>query len=158
MDVEAKKTALRMIENGVFVLTAKSEDESFGSTVTWLTQSSFKPPLITLALRADSGIYRAVRDSKRFALHMLRTDQSSFAGDFFKPSRSSVENINDHPYSLSGRGNPILDEAPAYLECELCHRVEKGDHHVVIAEVVEAEVRDAATALKLSDTGWSYRG
>jgi hypothetical protein len=30
MDVEARKTAFRMIENGVFVLTTKSEEESFG--------------------------------------------------------------------------------------------------------------------------------
>lgn len=83
MDSEAKKTALRMIENGVFVLTAKSEEESFGSTVTWVTQSSFTPTLITVALRADSGIYMGVKGSGRFALHMLKPDQISLAADFF---------------------------------------------------------------------------
>ena len=48
MDEDAKKTALRMIPYGMYVLTSKSEDVS-AATVNWLTQTSFSPPLVLVA-------------------------------------------------------------------------------------------------------------
>ena len=41
-----KKTVLRMIPYGLYVLTAASGDEKFGAgTVNWVTQTSFDTPL-----------------------------------------------------------------------------------------------------------------
>ena len=49
MDVQARKKTLRMLSNGVYVLTSRSA-ESFGAaTVTWVSQASFTPPLIMAA-------------------------------------------------------------------------------------------------------------
>jgi len=46
MDEDAKKTALRMIPYGLYVLTAEDEDQNISTaTVNWVTQASFKPPL-----------------------------------------------------------------------------------------------------------------
>ena len=56
MDEAAKKTALRMIPYGMFVLTTKSSDgKNLGAaTVNWITQTSFAPPLIAVGVKADS--------------------------------------------------------------------------------------------------------
>ncbi|MFQ6674188.1 MAG: flavin reductase family protein [Fidelibacterota bacterium] len=158
MNRDAKKTALRLIENGVFVLTTQSGDALFGSTVTWVTQTSFDPPLVGVALRTDSGVYQAVRASRKFALHMLRKDQQSFAASFFRASIFDENTINEHRYTLSANGNPILHDTAAFVECRVEDILQRGDHHVVIGEVVEAGVRDATSSLALSDTGWSYGG
>lgn len=158
MDLNAKKTALRMIENGVFILTTRDSEECYSSTVTFVTQTSFDPPLIIVALRLDSGVYQAVRNCRRFALHMLGRNQKSFAAAFFKHSKSDESTINGKSYSMSELGNPILDETIAHVECDVVDIIEQGDHHIVAGEVVEAAVRSEEPALSLSDTGWSYGG
>ena len=43
MDANMKKTALRMIPYGLYVLTAESEDgKTAAATVNWVTQASFR--------------------------------------------------------------------------------------------------------------------
>src|SRR5262249_55862205 len=56
MDPNAKKTALRMIPYGLYVLTAANkEGKVAAATVNWVTQASFEPPLVVVGVKADSG-------------------------------------------------------------------------------------------------------
>src|SRR5215470_15076521 len=49
MDANAKKTTLRMIPYGLYVLTAAGKDGQVGAaTVNWVTQASFAPPLVVV--------------------------------------------------------------------------------------------------------------
>jgi len=50
MDPNAKKTALRMIPYGLFVLTAAKGDRVSAGTVNWVTQASFAPPLVAVGV------------------------------------------------------------------------------------------------------------
>ena len=54
MDPNAKKTALRMIPYGLYVLTAESPTGTAAATVNWVTQASFVPPLVAVGVKADS--------------------------------------------------------------------------------------------------------
>ena len=54
MDADAKKTTLRMIPYGIYVLTAESDDGIAAATVNWVTQTSFDPPLVVVGVKADS--------------------------------------------------------------------------------------------------------
>src|ERR1700683_1649756 len=70
MDADAKKTALRMIPYGIYVLTA--DDGKGGvaaATVNWVTQTAFAPPLVVVGVKTDSGAYKIVCDTKTFALN-----------------------------------------------------------------------------------------
>ena len=158
MNEITKKQALRMIEYGVFVITAKAFNHCFGSTVTWLTQTSFKPPLIMVALKVGSGIYSAVKESRCFAVHLLSKEQESFAADFFKSSESDDFRINGHPYKLSEKGNPLLDNPVAIIECTVNKIIEDGDHHIVVGKVVNTQVKAKTSVLSLRDTDWTYGG
>ena len=87
MNADAKKTALRMIPYGIYVLTA--DDGKGGvaaATVNWVTQSAFNPPLVVVGVKTDSGAYKIVRDAKNFALNMLGKDGKGLAFTFFKPA------------------------------------------------------------------------
>ena len=56
MDANAKKTALRMIPYGLYVLTAEAPDGRVcASTVNWVTQTAFEPPLLVVGVKADSA-------------------------------------------------------------------------------------------------------
>ncbi|HEY4043478.1 MAG TPA: flavin reductase family protein [Rhodopila sp.] len=72
MDTDAKKTALRMIPYGIYVLTADDAKGNVGAaTVNWVTQGSFTPPLVVVGVKADSGAHTVVKGTGRFALNML---------------------------------------------------------------------------------------
>ena len=65
MNVTDKKHALRMFTNGVYILTSRS-DEGFGAaTVTWVSQASFTPPLLTVAVRPINSVFRSSRAEPR---------------------------------------------------------------------------------------------
>src|SRR5437763_12083986 len=88
MNQDAKKTALRMIPYGIYVLTADDGKGSVaGATVNWVTQTAFNPPLVVVGVKTDSGAYQIVKNTKTFALNMLGKEHKGLAFTFFKPAQ-----------------------------------------------------------------------
>ena len=57
MDEDKKKSTLRMIPYGLYVMTAKDGDDTVGAgTVNWVTQTSFDPTLVAIGVKVDSGL------------------------------------------------------------------------------------------------------
>jgi flavin reductase (DIM6/NTAB) family NADH-FMN oxidoreductase RutF len=141
MDAEAKKTALRMIPYGIYVLTSEGKDGKVAaSTVNWVTQTAFQPPLVVVGVKADSGAHAIIKDSKVFALNMLGKDQKGQAFTFFKPLEREGNTIGGEPFRKGSLGAPILERAPAYVECQVLDTIERGDHSIVVGEVKDAGV------------------
>ncbi len=160
MDDAARKTALRMIPYGIYVLTAKGGDGTlYAATVNWVTQTAFAPPSLVVGVKADSGAYQGLKESGAFTLNMLGKGQQGAAFAFFKPADVTDGKISGEPYHDGANGAPILQSAVAAVECRLVQVVEHGDHHVVIGEVVEAHVhkqpegRPDAAILEMKDLG-----
>ncbi len=141
MNPDAKKTALRMIPYGLYVLMAESkEGKVAAATVNWVTQTSFEPPLVVVGVKADSLANSTIKESGTFTLNMLGKDQQSLAFTFFKPLDREGETIGGEPFRAGRTGSPILKNAPGFVECNLVETVEKGDHSIVVGEVVDAGV------------------
>jgi flavin reductase (DIM6/NTAB) family NADH-FMN oxidoreductase RutF len=143
MDPDAKKTALRMIPYGIYVLTAEADGAVAAATVNWVTQTAFDPPLLVVGMKADSGAYSIAKTAGHFALNMLGKGQQGQAFAFFKPAERDGDTISGEPFKSGTTGAPILDNAPAAVECRIVEIVERGDHHIVIGEVVNAIVSQA---------------
>jgi len=136
MDEQAKKTALRMIPYGIYVLTAGSKDGNVAAaTVNWVTQTSFAPPLLALGVKTDSGVYALGREKGKMVLNMLGKGQQGPAFTFFKPAEYADGKLSGEPVKWAANGAPILENAPAAVELKLLQVVELGDHHTFIAEV-----------------------
>ena len=141
MDAEAKKTALRMIPYGIYVLTAESKDGKVAAaTVNWVTQTAFQPPLVVIGVKADSAAHAIIKDTKVFALNILGKDQKGQAFTFFKPLERDGNSIGGELFRKGSLGAPILEKAPAFVECALVNTVEMGDHSVFVGEVKDAGV------------------
>ena len=159
MDADAKKTALRMIPYGLYVLTAEKDGEIAAATVNWVTQTAFEPPLVVVGVKADSGAHELVKKAGAFALNILGKGQQGPAFAFFKPVEKDGDKINGEAYSTGSTGAPVLHSVPAYVECTLEQTVENGDHSIFIGKVVNAVVQkqpdgraDLAT-LHMADLG-----
>jgi flavin reductase (DIM6/NTAB) family NADH-FMN oxidoreductase RutF len=145
MDNDAKKTALRMIPYGIYVLTSEADNAVAAATVNWVTQASFQPPLLVVAIKADSHTHAIVEQRRAFVLNILGKGQSDLAFSFFKATQHDGKTISGQPYHRGVNGLPILDVAHAVLECTVTDIVKRGDHSVFVGEVTEAIVQKAPT-------------
>lgn len=160
MDEQDRKTALRMIPYGLYVMTAVAEDKSLAAaTVNWVTQTAFAPPLLALGVKTDSGVYAAARASGNFVLNVLGKGQQGQAFAFFKPAVLEDGKLSGEEISWAANGAPILKSAPAAVECKVVQVVEHGDHHTFVAEVTGVHInkrpdgRPDEAVLEMKDLG-----
>lgn len=158
LDVAAKKTLLRKIPHGLFICGVAEGELVNGFTASWVTQGSFEPPLVVVAVRADSTSNGIIQRTGRFSLNVLAADQKDLAAVFFKPQQGIGGRFESAPFKLGELGLPILDDALGAVECELVGQVAHGDHTLFVAEVKSAVLHRDGAALELSATGWSYGG
>ena len=155
MDANVKKTVLRMIPYGLYVLTAKGKDDAVAAaTVNWVTQASFAPPLVVAGVKVDSHAHPLIKESKAFALNVLGKDQGPLAFTFFKPAVRDGQTISGEPFRPGTTGAPILTNTPAFIECTLEATVEKGDHSIFVGKVVEVGLTKAPEGRADDATLW----
>jgi len=143
---------------GVYILTARTGEKYCASTVTWVSQASFNPPLLMVCIRKKSTSFEVVNTSRSFVLHCLDITQISFISDFFRSTLHQGDTLNGHPNSTEESVLPTLTECPAYLICEVREILYYGDHPVFVAEITDARVRWEYLPLELKSIGWSYGG
>ena len=158
MDEKAKKQALRLIPYGLYVLTARDREGVNAAIVSWLSQASFEPPRLVVALGNDSGIWHRVQAAGTFALSVVGAGQKDLARAFFRPVELEGNTLGGYACHDGATGAPILDDVPAYLECRVVDTLDAGSHTFFLADIVEAGLQNDRAALTLAETGWHYGG
>lgn len=159
MDPKTRKATLRLISNGMYILTSRSGDHYGAATVTWLSQASFKPPLIMVAVRTGSNVFQCLSESRVAAIHILSVDQQEIARKFFTATQVGPGTINGEPFAEGKTLAPILRNVPAHVECQV-HKILDigGDHSLVIMEAIEAECCAEMRPLTIACSPWEYGG
>ena len=161
MDEAAKKTGLRMIPYGMFVLTTKSkEGQDVGAaTVNWITQTSFQPPLVAVGVKADSSAHQHIKETAVFAVNIIGKEQKDMAFTFFKTNQREENTIGGEAFDVGQEtGCPLLLSSPAWWECKVVGEVAKGDHTLFVGEVVEAGIRRDEQTILMRDHNLNYGG
>jgi flavin reductase (DIM6/NTAB) family NADH-FMN oxidoreductase RutF len=160
LDAQAKKTALRALNYGLHVLTAKADDELAAAGVNWLSQASFEPPLVVAAIKTDNDTHRLVEATGVFAVNVLGADQLDIGKAFFRSSTVEGDTINGYRFEPGPEtGCPLILDLAYWFECRVTDTVKRGDHTVFVAETIGAGVRDdGVVPLLLRDTGMNYGG
>jgi flavin reductase (DIM6/NTAB) family NADH-FMN oxidoreductase RutF len=158
---DVRNDALRLLSSGLYVLTACLEDSFHAATVSWVSQVSFQPPLVMVALQRNSHLAHAVRKAHRFAVNILGVGQEALAERFFTHLTAPMGEPSLAGLSVrSGAGHcPLLTDALAWLECRLAAEPPSpGDHHLLLGELTAAGTRRQGKPLALWETPWSYGG
>lgn len=160
MDAQAKKLALRAINYGLYVLTAKDGDEIGAAGVNWLTQASFEPPLVAVGVKADNDSHAIIERTGAFAVNVLADDQLDIGKAFFRTTTVEADTLNGYRFENGPEtGAPLLVDLPWWFEARVTDTVARGDHSVFVAEVVNAGIREEGrTPLLLRSTGMNYGG
>jgi len=159
LDQKIKKYTLRLLHHNVGIVSAGMGSEAVGATVTWFTQTSFEPPIVTLAIKADSRLYAVVKEQLALVVSLVAKGDKDTAGAFFKPGQWEGELFGGYPATPHELGGAVLTRCPAWFAGEVLKIVEEGDHHLVLVKVLDAGINNQEDqAMCLSDTGWQYGG
>ena len=159
MDQKAKHALLRRIPCGLYVVTTQDGDRRNGLTVNWLTQVSFRPPLVVMAIAKACQNAPMIRSAGTVAIHFLPKDGAKTAEHFVTPTRRMPDKLAGLDVSEGITGAPVLEEAVGVLEGRLVHRLETmGDHDLYVFEIIHATMRRDEAILELRDTRMNYGG
>ena len=160
MNVAAKQTVLRHFTYGLYALTVKREGDEHAITANWVSQASFDPPMVVVAVESTSKMIEMIRDAHHFAISLFHEGQRDLADKLGRGSAgasSKLKGIKTRPGPISGV--PVLAEALGWLECRVVATLPSGDHTLVLGEVVEAGVEhEGAQPLTLQESGLKYSG
>jgi flavin reductase (DIM6/NTAB) family NADH-FMN oxidoreductase RutF len=156
--------ALGRLSGGLYVVTARQgEGESARSgamVASWVSQASFDPPGITVAVAKDRAIESLMQVGDRFVLNILREDNhQQLLRHFlrrFPPGADRFAGVSVLEGAASG--GPVLGDALAFLGCRVAQRMEGPDHWIIYAEVEQGNVADtnASTAVHHRKVGNHY--
>lgn len=159
MDPQAKKTALRGITYGLYLIGTKDQSGVNAFTGNWLTQTSFEPPLVALAAKAGTRSQEQIAQSGVFSVNILATGQKDMATAFFRAVQPEGNTLAGYEfYTTDVTGCPIFKDALSYFECKVVERLEIGDHYIYVGEVIGAGVHREGEPLTLKETGFYYGG
>jgi flavin reductase (DIM6/NTAB) family NADH-FMN oxidoreductase RutF len=159
MDDTAKQRVLRHFPYGLYALTVKHGGEEHGMTATWVTQASFDPAMVAVAVESTSKTIGLIRDAHHFALNVLQQGQREVAAKLGRASGTAphkLKGIKTKPAPTSGA--PILADALGWVECRVVATLPAGDHTLVLGEVIAAGVEHDGAPLTSQDAGLEYSG
>ena len=157
MDRIPARKVLSLIPYGLYVMGSRDGEARTMMIVTWATQVSFFPQLLSVALENNSEMKNCVEGCGYFSLNFLASGSKALAASFLRPERGGSETVGGHRIETALHGSPFLLEATACLEFRLVQHYEVGDHTIMIGEVVDARTRGDARVLSMEETGWNYQ-
>jgi len=157
---QSKHEVLRSLPYGLYVvaLQRSSGEDPNALVVSWLTQCSFEPPLLLLALRRDSSSLEILKDGKAFSVNLIDELDHDLARRFVRPAHRVGHKLEPEDYAVEAGGTPVLGRALAFIECQMVQLFEPGDHVLVVSRVVNVGRRRDGELLMAADLGWHYGG
>ncbi len=151
--------AVGRIIGSLCVLTAKQDDISSAMLASWVSQASFSPPGLTIAVAKDRAVESLTHSGNKFVLNILREgNHLGLMKHFLKPFGPGQDRFADVASQEAENGSPVLTDALAYLECSVQNRMESGDHWLVYATVDNGKLldNDGITAVHHRKTSTHY--
>lgn len=141
---------------GIYVLTTFHEKTVNGMVASWVSQVSYAPPLIMVAVHPNRYSHNLIEESGHFALHVLAQDQADLLKRFKRPDPTAK--FASVPWNRGKTGCPILSSCLAYMECEVKAIYSPGNHTLFIGEVKDAQRFSDEVPLSTLDYGGVYLG
>ena len=129
------------------VTASEGSDSTFRQSAmvaSWVSQASFSPPGITVAVAKDRAIESFMQVNKTFVVNILREDnfQKMFR-HFLKRFAPGADRFADVDIIKDlAKGGPVLSDALAFLDCKVISRLETPDHWIIYGVVENGNVSD----------------
>jgi flavin reductase (DIM6/NTAB) family NADH-FMN oxidoreductase RutF len=142
--------------------TRKGEGDgalSGAMVASWVSQASFSPPGLTVAVAKDRAVEALLHVGDVFALNVLAAGRETGPmRQFLQPFAPGADRFAGLELDSSPADQPLLPEALAWLECCVKQRMECGDHWLLYAQAQAGGLLDPAgnTAVHQRRSGANY--
>ncbi len=157
-----RRRVLWSMPSGLYVIGSRAGDRRNGMTLNWATQVSFDPKLILVSIERGAVTHDLMVEGGVFSLNLVDREDRAIVRKFTKPVEVDLEarTLNGFPFHDGRSGAPILDQAVAYVDCEIRDRHEVGGHTMFVGEVVDAGFQkpEDTPVLRMEDTRMNYGG
>jgi flavin reductase (DIM6/NTAB) family NADH-FMN oxidoreductase RutF len=148
--------ALSKLTYGIYVLTTFQGSRVNGMIASWVSQVSYDPPLVMVAVHQNRYSHHLLTETGCFALHILSRNQTDLLKRFKGPDpEAKFESIQ---WVKGKLGCPIIDPCIAYMECEVRTTYRPGNHTLFVGEIRDARVLLDEEPLNTMDYGGVYLG
>jgi flavin reductase (DIM6/NTAB) family NADH-FMN oxidoreductase RutF len=158
MDPKLKKQVLRTFTYGLYAVSCADEGEVNIFTANWLTQVSFDPPLLAVSVENISKSLPMILRSRKCTINVLRSGDRELAGKLGKSALQHPDKLVNIIFHLGFNGCPILDDALAWVACELRNTAQAGDSTLIIAEVIDVGMLGEGQPLTMAESGFRHAG
>ena len=146
--------ALGRVASGLYVVTTKYKDKEDAVLASWVNQCSFDPPAVTIALATLRPIRLLVEASDAFIVNVLPKDDMTLLKHFSRTPEDIFKGVKTRK-GLDGIR--ILSDAVSYLECEVAHSMQAGDHVLYVGEITGGKtLKDDDPYIHVRDNGFNY--
>jgi flavin reductase (DIM6/NTAB) family NADH-FMN oxidoreductase RutF len=157
-----RRRVLWTMPYGLYVVGSRAGDRRNGMTLNWVTQLSFDPKLLGVAVENGALTSELIAEGGVFSLNIVDREDRAIVRKFTKPVEVDAEagTLNGFAFHDGTTGAPILDTAIAYADCEVRQQVPTGSHTLFIGEVVDAGFQkpEDTPPLRMEDTRMIYGG
>ncbi len=148
--------AVGRVVGSLCVMSAKRGDVTSAMLASWVSQATFNPPGVTIAVAKERAVESLTHNGDRFVLNIL-AEGKQLRKHFLKPFAPGEDRFVGVETKEADNGCPILIDALAYLECKVTNRMECGDHWLVYAVVENGQLlNDGVTAVHFRKSGSHY--
>lgn len=135
IDAVTFRRVIGNLASGVTVITTRLRDTDFGMTASSVTSLSMEPPMMLICVNNAVPTSRAIKETGRYGVSILRQAQEDVAYNFAAPSDDKFRGID---ITRTRGGTPMIGGALAQIECEVVEEVIGGTHTVFLGQVLTA--------------------
>lgn len=157
-----RRRVLWSLPYGLYVVGSRHGDRRNFMTLNWATQVSFEPKLVGIGVEKPALTHELVERGGAFTLNTVDREDRAIVRKFTKPVEVDLEarTMNGFAFREGLTGTPILEQAVAWIDCEVRQAVEVGNHTFFVGEVLDAGFQKAedTPVLRMEDTRMNYGG
>ena len=151
--------ALGRIVGSICIVTTSRNDLKGAMVASWISQATFNPPGLTVAVAKERAIESLLPIDSDFVINILEEGKHiNLMKHFLKPFAPGEDRFANIDCQEAENGSPILVDSLAYLECTVDNRMECGDHWLIYAIAKEGKLlqSDGITAVHHRKSGSHY--
>ena len=135
-NVTETEAAVGRIVGSLCAVTAKNGDAQSAMLASWVSQASFNPPSITVAVAKDRAVESFMLPGGNHLNILKLGNEKETMKALLKGFAPGEDRFGDMKVSYSENNEcAIVTDALAYCECAVKSRMECGDHWIALAEV-----------------------
>ena len=145
MDPTLFRRACAQFATGVAIASAMDEQgQPHGMTINSFTSVSMEPPIVLICIDRASNLLAVFERAKQYGLSFLGEPQQGLSTRFAQRGQNRFDGV---AWMTGASGVPLIPGALAQLECRITRSIAAGDHDILIAEVISADIQTGSPLL-----------